>query len=64
MAGQLIARAVVERDDTWRLFLPYELVWAGGSVGRAAAQISSWAQRNFEAARSRRARKRILRPAA
>ena len=29
MAGQLIARAVVDRDDTWRLFLPYELVWAG-----------------------------------
>jgi glycine/D-amino acid oxidase-like deaminating enzyme len=58
MAGQLIARAVVERDDTWRLFLPYELVWAGGSLGRAAAQISSWARRSFEDARSRRARKR------
>ncbi|MFZ0838594.1 MAG: FAD-binding oxidoreductase [Xanthobacteraceae bacterium] len=60
MAGQLIARAVVDRDDTWRLFLPYELVWAGGSLGRAAAQIGTWAQRNFEAARSRRARKRMV----
>ena len=58
MAGQLIARAVVERDDTWRLFLPFELVWAGGSLGRAAAQVSSWAQRSLEDARSRRARKR------
>jgi len=57
MAGQLIARAVVERDDTWRLFLPYELVWAGGSLGRAAAQIGSWTRRNLEGVRSRRARK-------
>jgi hypothetical protein len=58
MAGQLIARAVVDRDDTWRLFLPYELVWAGGSLGRAAAQISSWACRGFADARSRQTRKR------
>ena len=28
IAGQLIARAVVEHDDSWRLFLPYDLVWA------------------------------------
>ena len=47
MAGQLIARAVVDRDDTWRLFLPYELVWAGGSLGRAAAQIGTWARRGL-----------------
>jgi glycine/D-amino acid oxidase-like deaminating enzyme len=58
MAGQLIARAVVERGDTWRLFLPFELVWAGGSLGRAAAQISAWARRSVEDARSRGARKR------
>jgi len=58
MAGQLIARAVVDRDDTWRLFLPYELVWAGGSLGRAAVQISSWARRGFADARSRQTRKR------
>ena len=30
MAGELIARGIVENDDTWRLFAPYELVWAGG----------------------------------
>ncbi|HEY4774645.1 MAG TPA: FAD-dependent oxidoreductase, partial [Xanthobacteraceae bacterium] len=35
MAGELIARAIVERDDTWRLFQPYDLVWAGGALGRA-----------------------------
>jgi gamma-glutamylputrescine oxidase len=37
MAGDLIARAMVEGDDRWRLFLPYELVWAGGRLGRAVA---------------------------
>ena len=38
MAGELIARGIVENDETWRLFAPYELVWAGGKVGRALAQ--------------------------
>jgi glycine/D-amino acid oxidase-like deaminating enzyme len=42
MAGELIARAIVERDDTWRLFAPYELVWAGGLIGRALAQAIYW----------------------
>ncbi len=38
MAGELVARGIVEGDQTWRLFTPYELVWAGGRLGRAAAQ--------------------------
>jgi glycine/D-amino acid oxidase-like deaminating enzyme len=38
MAGELIARGIVEADQTWRLFSPYELVWAGGRIGRAVAQ--------------------------
>jgi len=42
MAGDLIARAIVERDDRWRLFSAYELVWAGGKVGPPAAQILYW----------------------
>jgi gamma-glutamylputrescine oxidase len=43
MAGELIAGAIVEGDDRWRLFAPYELVWAGGILGRAAAQCMFWA---------------------
>jgi gamma-glutamylputrescine oxidase len=39
MAGSLIARAIVEGDHTWRLFTPFELVWAGATVGRAIAQM-------------------------
>ena len=42
MAGELIARAIVEGDDTWRLFEPFELVWTGGVLGRAVAQVSMW----------------------
>ena len=38
MAGEMIARAILEGDDRWRLFSSYELVWAGGAFGRAAAQ--------------------------
>jgi len=45
MAGDLIARGIVEGDETWRLFSPYDLVWAGGNAGRAAVQGLYWAQR-------------------
>src|SRR5262245_15668558 len=45
MAGNIIARAIDEGDDTWKLFLPFELVWAGGTVGRWAGQAYySWVQ--------------------
>jgi len=39
MAGQLIARSILWGDERWRLFSPFELVWAGGPIGRAAGQI-------------------------
>ena len=45
MAGELIARAIVENDETWRLFAPYELVWAGGMLGRVLAQGLYWGSR-------------------
>jgi gamma-glutamylputrescine oxidase len=45
MAGDLIARGIVEGDQTWRLFSPYDLVWAGGKAGRAAVQVLYWAHR-------------------
>jgi len=45
MAGELIARGIVENDETWRLFAPYELVWAGGKLGRALAQGLYWGSR-------------------
>jgi glycine/D-amino acid oxidase-like deaminating enzyme len=39
MAGQLIARGILWGDERWRLFSPFELVWAGGPIGRVAGQI-------------------------
>jgi glycine/D-amino acid oxidase-like deaminating enzyme len=58
MAVSLIARAIVENDDAWRLFLPYDLVWAGGAVGRVIGQgISLW-RRERESRSARAARRR------
>ena len=48
MAGELIAAAITEHDDRWRLFLPYELVWAGGRLGRMVRQVGSWSRGRHE----------------
>jgi 2Fe-2S ferredoxin len=48
MAAELIARGIIDGDQTWRLFAPYELVWAGGVVGRAVAQGLYWGTRPIE----------------
>ncbi|NVN84717.1 MAG: FAD-binding oxidoreductase [Rhodopseudomonas sp.] len=45
MAGQLIAQAIMHGDERWRLFSPFELVWAGGRTGRIAGQAISTAVR-------------------
>jgi glycine/D-amino acid oxidase-like deaminating enzyme len=58
MGGELIARAIVEDDRAWRLFLPFELVWAGGLLGRGAMQAYYWAYRSRERSAARRARAR------
>ncbi|WP_316167118.1 MULTISPECIES: FAD-binding oxidoreductase [unclassified Bradyrhizobium] len=39
MAGQLIAQAILAGDDRWKLFSPFELVWAGGVSGRVAGHV-------------------------
>jgi len=45
VAGELVACGIVENDQTWRLFSPYDLVWAGGMFGRAAVQAFYWSRR-------------------
>src|SRR5581483_5678358 len=55
MAGNIIARAVVAGDQTWRQFTPFELVWAGGPFGRIAAQCRVWIKRLRDALEERRA---------
>ena len=60
MAGNIIARAIVDGDQTWRQFTPFELVWAGGVCGRAAAQMRVWIKRLRDAVGERRAKAREL----
>jgi glycine/D-amino acid oxidase-like deaminating enzyme len=51
IAGQLIARAIFWGDERWRLFSPFELVWAGGATGRAAGHaIGLWGRGSAAAA--------------
>lgn len=40
VAGNLVARAIAENDDNWSAFSDYDLVWAGGGLGRAFAEAS------------------------
>ena len=64
MAGTLIARAIVEGDQTWRQFSPFELVWAGGIAGRVAIQMRAWIKRFRDRdSRAPRARPRDRAPA-
>jgi glycine/D-amino acid oxidase-like deaminating enzyme len=60
MAGNIIARAIVEGDESWRQFAPFELVWAGGVFGRAAVQIRVLVKRLRAAIEERRAKAREL----
>ncbi len=60
MAGNLIARAIVEGDQTWRQFTPFELVWAGGVAGRVAIQLRAWIKRFRDRAAERRAHAREI----
>ena len=45
MAGLLVTQGMLAGDERWRLFSPFELVWAGGTAGRVAAQaVYSWSR--------------------
>jgi glycine/D-amino acid oxidase-like deaminating enzyme len=51
MAGQLIAHSILWGDERWRLFSPFELVWAGGRTGRIAGHaIGTWGRGSSAAA--------------
>lgn len=43
VAGELIARAIAEGDNTYLLFKPFGLQWAGGPLGAVGAQAFYWA---------------------
>ncbi len=58
MAGQLIARSILWGDERWRLFSPFELVWAGGTTGRVAGHAVGMWRRGSSAAAGALARYR------
>jgi hypothetical protein len=60
MAGNIIARAIVGGDETWRQFSPFELVWAGGVFGRVASQLRVFIKRAVDGIKQRRAKAREL----
>lgn len=53
MAGQMIARSILSGEERWKLFSPFELVWAGGATGRVAGQlVGIWSRASSAAAGS------------
>jgi gamma-glutamylputrescine oxidase len=60
MAGNIIARAIVDGDETWRQFSSFELVWAGGIFGRVGSQLRVFFKRALDGINQRRAKAREL----
>src|SRR5579863_4292048 len=58
MAGRLVARSILWGDERWRLFSPFELVWAGGATGRVAGHVIGMWKRGSSAAAGALARYR------
>src|ERR1700734_3818601 len=58
MAGQLIAQSILWGAERWRLFSPFELVWAGGATGRIAGYAIGMWERGSSAAAGALARYR------
>jgi gamma-glutamylputrescine oxidase len=42
MAGELVAGAIAQGDDRYRLFAPFGLDWTGGIIGLGAVQATYW----------------------
>ena len=58
VAGHLIARAVADNDDAWRAFVPFDLVWAGGRLGRVFAETLIFIRNRREEFEAERAQRR------
>jgi len=46
--GLLIAGAIAEGDERWRLLEPFGARWAGGPLGRLAVQLEYWRMQAFD----------------
>jgi gamma-glutamylputrescine oxidase len=71
IAGELIASGIADNDERWRQFIPFGLVWAGGSIGRRVTQVVYWGMQVGDKVKETRAhlkewqaRQQVLREAA
>ncbi len=60
VAGELVASAIAEKDDRYRLFAAFGLTPAGGPIGVVAAQLTYWTYQLRDGLRERLARARQL----
>ena len=63
VAGEALAGAIAEGDDTIELFRPFGLDWTGGPVGKLYGEIYRMWVRSHDAVTTARARRRAGRPA-
>lgn len=56
--GLLVAEALGDGDDQWRLFQPYKADWGGGAIGRAVTQLEYFRLRALDAFDEWRAQRR------
>lgn len=58
VAGELVASAIADNDDRYRLFAPFGLTPTGGIAGVGAAQLTYWSYQLRDAVRERLIRSR------
>ncbi len=59
IGGKVVAEAILEKSDRYRLFSPFGLDWAGGTAGLAVAQLTYWKLQAQDWWRERAARKEM-----
>lgn len=59
IAGELIASAIADADERWKLFAPFGVVRIGGPLGRLGMQASYWHMRFKDRMDERRARNAV-----
>jgi len=56
IGGRVVAEGITGDTQRYKLFAPFGLAWAGGSVGRAAVQLTYWSYQARDWWRERRSR--------
>jgi glycine/D-amino acid oxidase-like deaminating enzyme len=58
IAGELVAAGIADNDERWRQFIPFGLVWAGGSLGRRTTQLVYWGMQAADKLKETNARRK------